>query len=124
MSQSLEIDIAGHRGFADLRRLLAIANASRLFQNAAVFRDQAMTAEDQIRSRFTRPRRGVGVGRDAASRLAANQITSPRRFADRFVAGRQIQQHIGAGHRRMTAGLESVSTRSSQISTAIVLRPN
>ena len=83
---------------------LAVADAGRLGEELAVLGNQAVAAEDQVGRRFRRPRAGVGVGRDAAARLADHQVGAILALADGLVAGRRVEQDRGPGPRLNGAG--------------------
>ena len=85
-------------------------------QQPAVLGDQAVAAEDQVGRRLRRPRAGVGVGRDAAARLADHQVGPILALADRLVAGREVQQHVAPAIACAELGGIGIQ-RSSQIST-------
>ncbi|MEZ6075478.1 MAG: hypothetical protein R3C56_07345 [Pirellulaceae bacterium] len=71
VGESLQVDVGGSRRVFDPAAALQ-ADALGLGQQRTIFGDQAMATEDDVGGRFARPGTGVGVGRKAPARLAAN----------------------------------------------------
>ncbi len=83
---------------------LAVSHPGRLRGQPAILGDQAMTAEDEVGRRFRRPRTRVSIGRDAPARLPGHQLGPILALADRFIAGRQVEQNRRAGTRLHRTG--------------------
>jgi hypothetical protein len=71
----------------------------RLRQHRAVFSDETMSTENEVCCRFQWPRRTVGVGGDAPRRLIQHETAAVIVFADEFIAGGEIDEDVGPGHR-------------------------
>ena len=65
------------------------------------FVDRGVAVPGEVGRRFARAGRRIGVGRDGARRLAAAQQAPRLGLADGDVAGRQVDQHLRAGERRV-----------------------
>ncbi len=71
-------------------------------QNAQL-EDAGLAVPGEVGRRLAGAGGGVGISRDAAGSLRCAQQAAHVRFADRDVAGRQIQQDFGPGERRIGA---------------------
>ena len=71
---------------------------------AAILANDAMAAEDQVRSRFVDARSSVSVGGDAATRLIGHQLPAIGCLADDVVARRKIEKKGSAAQRLVATG--------------------
>jgi hypothetical protein len=62
--------------------------------------DHRLTVPGEIGGGFARPRRGIGIGRDAPAGMGLAQGMTPIGLADGDIAGGEIEQHGRAGQRR------------------------
>ncbi len=72
-------------------------------EQIAQFEDAGLAVPGEVGRRLAGAGRRIGIGGDAAGRLRRAQQAAHLRFADRDVAGRQVEQDFGPGERRIGA---------------------
>ncbi len=96
LTDAAEIDI----GDRDLR---AGAEPLGFGQVLADLEDAGLAVPGEIGRRLAGTGRGIGIGGDAARRLRGAQEAPHLRLADDDIAGRQVEQYLGAGRRASRA---------------------
>ena len=95
--QVLQVDLADDQ-------LLAHRETRRFAEDDAVLGDDAVAGEDQVGARFAEARRGVDVAGDASARLLGDERPQVMVLADQLVAGRQVEDEVGAQQGQLGAG--------------------
>ena len=109
LANAAEIDVGSDQGRI-ARKALGLGEL------IAAFEDRGVAVPGEIGRRFAGARGRIGVGGDGARRLAGAQQAAGLGLADGDVAGRQVDEDLGAGERRARDG-GSGAQKSSQIST-------